>query len=127
MPGFTLLELMIVVGIVGIISAVALPQYRRTLALAEASSRVLEAVAFAEQCAVAHKSGLPVVVPVVVGQTPRGAPRTCNGTSTMQISSRRWSGDATGVLCLGTVAGVSHRQARLSVNIRGDILCTFLP
>jgi Tfp pilus assembly protein PilE len=48
---------MIVVAIVGTLSAVALPQYRRAVAVAEASSSILEAVAFAEQCAVAHKSG----------------------------------------------------------------------
>jgi len=53
---------MIVVGIVGILSAVALPQYLRAKAVAEASSSILETVAFAEQCAVAHKSGLSFVV-----------------------------------------------------------------
>ncbi len=41
MAGFTLIELMIVVAIVGILSAVALPQYRRTMAMAEASSSIL--------------------------------------------------------------------------------------
>lgn len=120
------MELMIVAGIVGILSSIALPRYLQTQAMAEASSRVLESVAFAEQCAVAHKTGLPVNVPVVVGQAARGAPRSCDGSSARQINSRRWTGDAPGVLCLGVVAGTTHRQARLSVSINGDVSCTFL-
>lgn len=122
-PGFTLLELMIVVGVVGVLGAIMLPQYRRTHALAEASSMILETVAFAEQCAVAHKSGLPVVV----AQPAGGGTRNCNGTSARLINSRRWSGDATGALCLGFTAQGSHRQAMLRVAVNGSITCTFLP
>ncbi|MBW4529323.1 MAG: hypothetical protein KME02_01415 [Aphanothece saxicola GSE-SYN-MK-01-06B] len=113
---------MIVLSIVGIISAVALPQYRRAMAVAEASSRVLETISFGERCAVAHKSGLPVMV----AQPSGGATQFCNGASTRQIDSRRWSGDATGVLCMGLSAGQSHRQARLRVTVTGAITCTFL-
>lgn len=118
---------MIVVGIVGILSAVALPNYLRSRALAEASSSILEAVAFAEQCAVAHKSGLSVVV-----DPPGGPARDCNGTSARQIESRRWSGDATGVLCLGVPASSTDRWAVLRVSgnqsaVIGTITCTFQP
>ncbi len=121
--GFTLVELMIVVGVVGLLGAIMLPQYRRTHALAEASSMILETVAFAEQCAVAHKSGLPVVVPQPAG----GGTRNCNGTSARLINSRRWSGDATGALCLGFTADERHRQATLRVAVNGSITCSFVP
>lgn len=115
------------VGIVGILSAVALPQYLRTMAVAEASSSILEALSFAEQCAVAQKTGLPVVV------TPPGGPaRNCNGTHGRNIHSRTWSGDATGVRCLGVPASSSHRQAILFVSsgldpVIGGISCSFRP
>lgn len=122
MAGFTLIELMIVVAIVGILSAVALPQYRRTVAMAEASSRVLETIAFGERCAVAHKSGLHAMI----AQPSGGATQFCNGASTRQFDSRRWSGDATGVLCMGSPAATRHRQARLRVTVTGVITCTFL-
>ncbi len=120
--GFTLIELMIVVAIVGIISAIALPQYRRALSTAEASSRVLETISFGEQCAVAHKSGLQAMI----SQPSGGATQFCNGASTRQFDSRRWSGDATGVLCMGSPAASTHRQARLRVTVAGVITCTFL-
>ena len=120
--GFTLIELMIVTAIVGIIAAIALPQYRRALSTAEASSRVLETIAFGERCAVAHRSGIHAVL----AQPSGGASQFCNGASTRQFDSRRWSGDATGVLCMGSPAATSHRQARLRVTVSGAITCTFL-
>jgi type IV pilus assembly protein PilA len=120
--GFTLLELLIVASVVGILSSIVLPQFLRARAVAEASSLVLETIAFGEHCAVAHKSGLGVMV----AQPSGGATQACNGLSTRQFDSRRWSGDATGVRCMGLSAAQSHRQARLRVTVTGVITCTFL-
>lgn len=111
------------VSIVGILSAIAFPQYRRTLVLAEASTSVQESISFAQRCALAHKAGLPVAVV----QPFTGFSTNCNGTVTRQISSRRWSDDATGVLCLGVQASVNDRQARLDVTPDGTMSCSFLP
>jgi len=118
---------MIVMIIFGIFSAAMLPNYFRARALAEASGSILEAVAFAEQCSVAHKSGLRVVV-----DPPGGPARNCNGTSYRIIQSRRWSSDATGVQCLGVSATSTDRQAMLNVSgnrsaVIGTITCTFRP
>lgn len=121
-PGFTLLELMIVVSVISILSAIVFPQYRRTLVLAEASTSILETVSFAEQCSVAHKSGLSTVL-----EPPSGGSLNCDNTSASLISSRPWSGDASGVLCLGQPATVNHRQARITVEADGSMLCEFLP
>jgi len=91
-------------------------------ALAEASSIVLETISFGELCAVAHKSGMSMMV----AQPSGGATQFCNGASTRQFDSRRWSGDATGVRCMGLSAAQSHRQARLRVTVTGVITCTFM-
>jgi type IV pilus assembly protein PilA len=120
--GFTLLELMIVVSVISIVSAIVFPQYRRTLVLAEASTSILETVSFAAQCSVAHKSGLSTVL-----ELPSGGSLNCNNTSARLISSRPWSGDASGVLCLGQPATVSHRQARIRVEMDGSMICELLP
>ena len=49
---FTLVELMIVVAIIGLLSAVALPQFLNARSRADAKSKVGEAVGLAKECAV---------------------------------------------------------------------------
>lgn len=80
--GFTLVELMIVVAIVGIISAIALPSYQSSVAKsrrAEARAQLLETVQFMQLFYSQNdrfdqsRAGVAVAIPASLSQIPRGA------------------------------------------------------
>lgn len=80
--GFTLVELMIVVAIVGIISAIALPSYQSSVAKsrrAEARAQLLETVQFMQIFYSRNdrfdrdRAGLAVAIPADLSQVPRGS------------------------------------------------------
>lgn len=80
--GFTLIELMIVVAIVAIISAVALPSYQSSVAKsrrAEARGQLLETAQFMQRFYSQNdrfdqdRNGTAVTVPVELSVVPRGA------------------------------------------------------
>jgi type IV pilus assembly protein PilE len=80
--GFTLIELMIVVAIVGIISAIALPSYQSSVAKsrrAEARAQLLETVQFMQSFYSQNdrfdqnRAGTAVSIPAALAQVPKGA------------------------------------------------------
>jgi type IV pilus assembly protein PilA len=115
------MELLIVVAIVGIISAVALPQFLSVKVAAEATTSIAEVLSLASQCAVANKSGIPETV----SQPFNGGARVCDGQSLRRINSREWSGDASGVKCLDRTAGPTNRRVRVTVRVDGTLTCQF--
>ncbi|WP_232756483.1 pilin [Vulcanococcus limneticus] len=116
--GFTLVELMIVVAIVGILSAVALPQYLRARDAAQAGANVGEAVGIAKECAVfaASDVGGP---PTAAGNTAV----TC-ATSGGTVSTAIPTG-VEGVRCLSATSASTSKAATLTIGSGGALSCGF--
>ena len=124
--GFTLVELMIVVAIVGVLSAVALPNYLQARSAAVLGARVGEAVGFAKECAVISATGIGTKSTgsgeagdgvAVVGCDAQGATATVTAT---------WSNArAGGVRCLTATSSATSQQAKISVASDGGMTCAF--
>jgi type IV pilus assembly protein PilA len=108
--GFTLVELMIVVAVIGLLSAVALPQYLQSRNAAQAGSRIGEAIGLAKECATAVAAG------------GIGIPSGCQTGATSQFT-RTWGATVSNLRCLN--AGPSNAQsATVQVSATGSISCT---
>ena len=108
--GFTLIELMIVVAIVGILSAVALPNFLQARNAAEAGARLGETIGLAKECATAVAAG------------GIGLPADCS-TSAVSNFTTSWSGTVAELKCLSTI-GQSGDEATVAVATDGGLTCT---
>ena len=126
--GFTLVELMIVVAIVGILSAVALPNYLQARSAAMIGSRVGEAVGFAKECAVLTVTG--------IGAVPTGSPTTtndgnvsitkCTGQGVGGTAVATWgNARAAGVRCLDKTSTITNTTATITIDTSGTLTCAF--
>jgi len=112
--GFTLIELMIVVAIVGILSAVALPNYLGARNAASAGAAIGEMIGFAKECATFKGSGS-------VGVEPTGGGVTCSGTAS-QTFLATWGGRVSGLRCLGA-SSTGASRAVITVATNGNLSC----
>ena len=105
--GFTLVELMIVVAIIGILSAVAVPQYTNLRDRADAKTKIAEVLGNAQECAAFQVEADSVATDVnnPGGTTDATKKVSCGGTlAARTFTSRTFVAIPTGV----TVACLTH-------------------
>jgi len=125
--GFTLVELMIVVAIVGILSAVALPNFLQARSAALIGSRVGEAIGFAKECAVFTVTGIGVKPNPPAGSADGGVSIDgCGGQDQPGEVTASWGkAQAAGVRCLGDTSDATSSTAVVNIAANGALECNF--
>jgi prepilin-type N-terminal cleavage/methylation domain-containing protein len=119
--GFTLIELMIVVAIIGVLAAVGIPKFIGVRDNAEASAKVGEIVGLAKECATYVASGGIGTAPTKTIDTDSDCSKTAN-----TVYTRTWSKGVAGIKCLGKESASTSKKAEITVDFTdGSMDCKF--
>ena len=116
--GFTLIELIVVVVIIGVLAAVGIPVFDGVRDRAQAKAFVGEVVGLAKECAVLQIEGESTSAVIDPSDS---SSETCNGTAQATITSQTWD-TSVSVTCAGSTA--SGTSAVITIETDGEIDCT---
>ena len=123
--GFTLIELMIVVAIIGVLSAVAIPQFLGVRDRAAAGAKVGELVGLAKECAVGQVT--KVAQTPAVGNSGITITGVCDGASAtaVTLATANLTSIPAGVKCLADDSIVGDVRATISITQAGAMTCAW--
>ena len=125
--GFTLVELMIVVAIIGILSAVAIPQYLGVRDRSDVKTKIAEALGNAGECGAFQAEADAAQTTV---NNPGGTSQLCGGTAGGTLAARTFISrtfpaipTGTTASCNGATIAAGKTSVTITVSTAGVLTC----